>query len=53
MLFDEQGQIILVNMAVFIIIVFPDKAALFPVLCNGLLSQDLLVLVLCIQVKDK
>ena len=36
-----------------VIIIFPDKAALIPVFCDYLITQNFSVLIFCIKIKDK
>lgn len=50
---DEDCQIILVDLFFRIIIIFPDKAAIFPVLCNRRVADNFPVFISRIKIKDK
>ena len=50
---DEDCQIILVDLFFRIIIIFPDKTAILPVLRNRRIADDFPVFIICIKIKDK
>ena len=50
---DKQSQVIFIDHLTFVKIIFPDKAALFPVFRNGLFTQLFPVFVHGIHVKDE
>ena len=53
LLSDKKRQIIFIDPAFLIIIIFPDKAAFFPVLRECILRQKRLVFEGCIHIENK
>ena len=53
LLLQEQSKIILVDLFLLVVRVLPNKAAVLPVLRNGDISQQLLIFVNGIHIKNK
>ena len=49
---DEQIQFVFIDPLFLIIIIIPDKTAVLSGFCNGLIPQNLPVLIFCIKIKN-
>ena len=50
---NEKCQVVDIQLRVRLVFVFPDEAALVPVLRKGVIREDSLILILCIHIEDK